>query len=116
MSSPPAEFEVEPDQVGRWLSEQPALQIVDVREDYEHDAGHVAGSRHVPLGQLTAQAPTIDPARPVVFYCRVGARSAMAAQAFRASGYDAYSMRGGLLGWVAERRPLSPQDGHVADH
>ena len=40
----------------------------------------------------------------------------MAAQAFRASGFEAYSMSGGLVRWVAEGRPLSPEDGYVADH
>jgi rhodanese-related sulfurtransferase len=52
----------------------------------------------------------------VIFYCRVGARSAMAAQAFRASGYEAYSMSGGLRRWADEDRPLAPAGGTVADH
>jgi hypothetical protein len=40
----------------------------------------------------------------------------MAAQAFRASGYEAYSMSGGLVRWASEGRALSPQSGHVAEH
>jgi rhodanese-related sulfurtransferase len=52
----------------------------------------------------------------VVFYCRVGARSTMAAQAFRASGYEAYSMTGGLVRWAGEGRTLVPEGGHVAEH
>jgi len=60
--------------------------------------------------------PVLERERPVVFYCRVGARSQMAAQAFRAAGFDAYSMRGGLLRWAQEQRPLSPEGGEVADH
>ena len=40
----------------------------------------------------------------------------MAAQAFRASGYDAYSMAGGIQLWHDERRPLSPDGATVADH
>jgi rhodanese-related sulfurtransferase len=110
------EIDVEPDQVARWLAEDDALQLVDVREDHETAAGRIAGARHIELAALSGQAGTIDRDRPVVFYCRVGARSTMAAQAFRASGYDAYSMRGGLLQWVAEHRPISPEDGRVADH
>lgn len=91
-------------------------QVVDVREAPERAAGRIAGSRHVELADLTAQAESIDRDRPVIFYCRVGARSAMAAQAFRASGWEAYSMGGGLLQWDAEGRPLDPPDGRVADH
>ena len=52
----------------------------------------------------------------MVFYCRVGSRSEMAAQAFRAAGFEAYSMSGGLVRWAREGRPLSPQGGYVADH
>jgi rhodanese-related sulfurtransferase len=40
----------------------------------------------------------------------------MAAQAFRGAGYEAYSMRGGLVRWVGEGREISPKDGQVASH
>jgi rhodanese-related sulfurtransferase len=40
----------------------------------------------------------------------------MAAQAFRASGYDAYSLAGGLLAWEAAGFSLDPPDGSVAEH
>jgi rhodanese-related sulfurtransferase len=116
MSSAESDIDVDPDQVVRWLEADGDLQIIDVREVYERDAGHIAESRHVELAQLSSQASTIDRARPVVFYCRLGARSAMAAEAFRASGYDAYSMRGGLVQWVADRHPIAPDGGYVADH
>ena len=52
----------------------------------------------------------------MVFYCRLGARSGMAAQAFRRAGYDAWSMVGGLSEWDARGLPLEPEGGHVADH
>jgi len=116
VSSPATDLEVEPEQVARSLDGDPSVQVVDVREEYEWEDGRIAGTRHIALGELTGQAASIDSARPVVFYCRVGARSAMAAQAFRASGYEAYSMRGGLVQWVAEGRPLEPEGGRVADH
>ena len=77
------------------------LQLIDVREDYEWDAGRIDGARHIELGEVAAQAETIERDRPVVFYCRVGSRSTMAAQAFRRAGYDAYSMDGGLVAWAA---------------
>ena len=90
------------------------VQLVDVREPYEWEAGRIPGDvRHVPLGELTGQAATIDRDTPVVFSCRSGARSLMAAQAFRASGYDAYSMAGGLVAWDAAGLPV---DGTVAEH
>jgi len=79
-------------------------------------AGHIEGTRHIELVQLSSAADTVDRERPVVFYCRLGSRSEMAAQALRASGFEAYSMRGGLVRWAQEGRPLSPAGGYVADH
>jgi hydroxyacylglutathione hydrolase/adenylyltransferase/sulfurtransferase len=111
-----SDLEVSPEVVGEWLEEEATLQLIDVRETYEHDAGHIAQARHIELERLASQAETIDRERRVVFQCRVGARSAMAAQAFRAAGYEAYSMQGGLTAWAEKGLPLSPDGGYVADH
>jgi rhodanese-related sulfurtransferase len=91
-------------------------QLIDVREDYEWDEGRIEGARHISLGEVAAAAQSIDRDRPVVFYCRTGARSGMATQAFRKAGYDAYNMAGGLERWAGEGRPLEPADGTVASH
>ena len=112
---PPGGLEVSTEETARALAEDSA-QVVDVREDYEREAGHVAGTRHIVLGQVAANAESIDPERPVIFMCRVGSRSFMAAQAFRQGGFDAYSMAGGVLQWAEEGRPLAPEGGTVADH
>ena len=115
-SDDPDQIDIDPARVAEWLEEDPAPQVIDVREAYEREAGHIAGTRHIELNNLTAEAATVDRERPVIFYCRVGARSTMAAQAFRASGYEAYSMDGGLRRWADEGRPLAPEGGSVADH
>ena len=87
--------------------------LIDVREPYEFEAGHIDGARHVPLPQLSDFARTIEPGRSLVFVCRVGARSAMAADAFRGAGFEAYNLSGGMVGW--ERAGL-PFTGSVAGH
>jgi rhodanese-related sulfurtransferase len=90
-------------------------QLVDVRELYERDAGRIPGdSAHIELDRLTDEAGSIDRERTVVFYCRSGSRSALAAQAFSAAGYDAHNLDGGLKAWVADGLPLEPDGGHVA--
>jgi rhodanese-related sulfurtransferase len=108
-------MDIEAGQVANLVREG-KVQLIDVRESYEWDEGRIPGARHLELGQVTAQADTIDRETPVVFYCRVGGRSAMAANAFRQAGYDAYTMTGGLLEWDAQGLPLEPDGGHVADH
>ena len=92
------------------------IELIDVREPYERDAGHIAGSRHIAVGDLAAHAHALDPDRPIVFYCRVGGRSAMAAHAFRRAGYRAHSMAGGLVAWDRQGLPLVPEGGRVAEH
>jgi rhodanese-related sulfurtransferase len=118
MSAPREAFEIDidPARVAEWLAEDPSLQVIDVRELYEREAGHIDGTRHIELVKLTSEAASVERERPVVFYCRVGGRSQMAAQAFRASGYEAYSMDGGLRRWAEEGRPLTPEGGTVANH
>jgi rhodanese-related sulfurtransferase len=112
-----SEIAVDPGRVSDWIAEDGAPQLIDVREPYEREAGYIAGSRHIELVRLSAEAASsIDRERPVVFYCRVGGRSEMAAQALRASGFEAYTMTGGLVRWASEGRPLSPEGGIVAEH
>jgi rhodanese-related sulfurtransferase len=111
-----ATIEIDPERVETWLREAPDLQLIDVRESHEREAGFIAGSRHIELTKLSSEAATIERERPVVFYCRVGARSEMAAQALRTAGFEAYSMRGGVLRWAHEQRALKPDDGYVAEH
>ena len=91
-------------------------QLVDVRTIPEYEAGHLAGSQHAQLEQVQRLAAELDRGRPIVFYCRVGERSALAAEAFRAAGWDAYTMTGGLMAWADEKRPLEPEGGTVAQH
>ena len=89
-------------------------QGVDVREQYEREKGHIADTLHIELDALAAAAETLDRERPVVFYCRTGSRSALAAQAFAAAGFDAHNLEGGLKAWVKDGLPIEPADGHVA--
>ena len=107
--------DVAPDRVAD-LHSRGEIDLVDVREPHEHLAGHIAGARHVELAQLPQAAGSFDPERPLVFYCRSGGRSAVATQAFRASGFQAFNMSGGLLAWAERGLPLEPDGGSVADH
>ena len=104
--------DLSPARVAELLRE--GAQGVDVRERYERDAGHIADTLHIELDQLAEQAETLDRERPVVFYCRTGSRSALAAQAFAAAGFEAHNLDGGLEAWVGDGLPIEPADGHVA--
>jgi rhodanese-related sulfurtransferase len=109
------DVDVDPDRAKR-LIDAGDVQLVDVREQHEWDAGRIAGARHIELERVASEAGSLDPGRPLLFYCRLGARSGMAANAFRRAGYDAYSMDGGLTEWDRRGLPLEPEHGSVADH
>ena len=87
--------------------------VIDVRRDEEFAGGHLEGARHIEMNELTAHAEEIPRDRPVLFYCRSGNRSAMAADAFQQAGYDAHNLAGGIEAWAAAGRPLEPADGEV---
>jgi rhodanese-related sulfurtransferase len=90
-------------------------EVIDVRRDYEWEAGRIEGARHVEINELAAEAGSIPRDRPVVFYCRTGSRSSLAAAAFSEAGWDAHNLEGGLVAWVESGRRLEPEDGQVAE-
>jgi rhodanese-related sulfurtransferase len=105
-------MDIAPEQVAE-LQREGTVQLVDVREPYEWEAGRIPGARHVALASVAGAAERIERETPVVFICRVGGRSTMAANAFRRAGYEAYSLAGGVLAWEARGLPF---DGIVAEH
>jgi rhodanese-related sulfurtransferase len=88
-------------------------QIVDVREPYEWDAGHIEGAVHLPLARVMAGLGTdqLDRARPVVAVCKSGNRSELAAVMLQARGFDAQNLEGGMEAWEAAGLPFRAADG-----
>ncbi len=107
------QLDVDPGRAAALLAE--GAQLVDVREDYEWRSGHIAGAVHVPMGELPSARERIDRDRPVIFQCRSGSRSGMAAQAFREAGYEAFNLAGGIIAWIDEGHAVEPRDGEVAE-
>lgn len=98
--------EVDPTETKRRLDSQSAL-VVDVREPDEWREGHIAGAKHIPLGQIRARSAEIMKAPEVVFVCRSGSRSASAADALTKAGHaNAYNMAGGMLAWKRQNLPV----------
>jgi rhodanese-related sulfurtransferase len=91
-----------------------AIQLIDVREPDEWRTEHIPGARHLELEQLVSGSGAIARDVPVVFYCRLGARAALAASAFRRAGYDAYSLVGGIVAWRTRELPVEPAAGSAA--
>lgn len=90
--------------------------LVDVREPYEYAAGHAAEAVPIEIERVASRFGEVPADRPVVFTCRGGVRGAMVARAFRAAGYDAYNLEGGMTAWAQAGLPLVPPGGSVAPH
>ena len=103
------QLELSPEEAAAKVAD--GAQLIDVRQDYEWEAGRIDGASHIPLEQLPAQAEQIDRDRPIVFQCRSGSRSALATQVFREAGYEAFNLSGGLQAWVESDREIVPADG-----
>jgi rhodanese-related sulfurtransferase len=85
--------------------------LLDVREDDEWLAGHAPGATHIPLGQLGARAAEVPKTETVYVICRSGGRSARAAFALVAAGWDAVNVAGGMHDWDAAGRPMTADSG-----
>lgn len=76
--------------------------IVDVRENDEWNAGHIAGAIHIPLGEISNHLPELSKYQnsPVIMQCRSGARSAKAADILAKAGFTkVHNLDGGLNAW-----------------
>lgn len=89
-------------------------EAIDIRRPDEWSAGRIKGARQIEINELQGAAESIARDRPLVFYCRSGSRSALAAAAFREAGWDAYNLDGGLEAWAADGLALDPAGGEVA--
>jgi rhodanese-related sulfurtransferase len=99
---------VDPREVADRLDE---VQLIDVREPDEWEAGRIEGARHIRLGEIGDRLGEIDRSRPVVAVCRSGARSGKVVEALRARGYAAENLVGGMQAWEQAGLPFGAPDG-----
>jgi rhodanese-related sulfurtransferase len=90
-------------------------RLIDVRTAHEHEAARLADSERIGLEELLDRRDEIAKDETVVFYCRVGNRSGMAAQAFSEAGYSVHNLSGGIVQWIEDGHPIEPTDGYVAE-
>lgn len=83
--------------------------VVDVCSAEEFKAGHVAGAKHLPMGELEGKLSGMvkNKATPVILVCASGARSKRAVAVAKKLGYEnAHSLSGGLGAWRAASLPV----------
>ncbi len=86
--------------LGERIADVPELQLVDVRNPGETEAGMIADAVNIPVGQLPDRIGELDPRKPTVVYCAGGYRSSMAASLLRKHGFgDVSDLLGGYNAW-----------------
>jgi sulfur-carrier protein adenylyltransferase/sulfurtransferase len=86
------------------------LTIVDVREPQEFQICRIPGTRLIPLGDVPARAHELDPDEEVIVHCKMGGRSAKAADFLRSIGFrDVKNLKGGILDWIDKVDPTQPK-------
>ncbi len=79
-----------------------AVDVIDVREPYERDAGYIPGSRNIPYRVIGAFVDDLAGDRPIVTICESGARAGIAASVLAARGVPARPvLHGGIDDWLA---------------
>ena len=82
------------------------VQVVDVREPDEYEAGHVRDAVLMPVGEVATRLDELDKAAPVHVICATGNRSATVTEVLIRAGFEAYSVAGGTNGWARLGKPL----------
>jgi len=99
-------LEVDAERARALLASDDPPSLVDIREQWELDAGTIAGSEHIPMGEV---GDRLDPERDrhIVLYCAHGNRSLRLAKAMHAHGFeDVVSLAGGITAWAEAGLPI----------
>jgi rhodanese-related sulfurtransferase len=92
------------------LKKNEKLNIIDVREPFEHDMANIGGTL-IPLGDLPNQLEQLEELKgeEVIVYCRSGNRSGSACNFLLKQGFtNVRNMEGGMARWVKEIDPSLP--------
>ena len=80
--------------------------LVDVREAYEYSAGHIAGAKSIPLGELSQHMEKLPKNKEIIVICATGSRSASATKMLVRAGYKAFNVSGGMFAWQRAGFPV----------
>jgi rhodanese-related sulfurtransferase len=94
-------------QLRQRLATEPAPFLLDVREPWEYQAGHVPGAQLIPLGELEQRVNEVPRDQPVLAICHSGQRSLAAAGYLLQLGYPSVSnVEGGTAAWIERGYPV----------
>ncbi len=104
--SPVNDLEISVTQLAERLSRDDKPVLLDVREPYEFQAGHLDDAQHIPMQQVPQSIEQLPRDQEIVVYCRSGGRSARVQQFLMSQGFEKVkNLTGGMLAWKREVDP-----------
>ena len=86
-------------------NEKDRVEVLDVRENGEVEAGAMDNSIRIPLGQLSTRTKELDPSKLLIVHCKSGYRSSIATSILRRAGFrDIANLTGGFDAWKVMRQ------------
>ena len=89
------------------------LQIIDVREPFEWEMGHIEGAQHIPMGEIASRLDDIASDKSLVAVCHSGGRSAQVTEFLRDKGFNIENLDGGLEAWANAGLPMVSPKGEA---
>lgn len=100
-----------PERLAELLEDDEPPLVLDVRREAEYREGHIAGSLHIPYGELVRRLDELPRDRVLAAICKGGKRSGLAASVLQREGFETIHVaRGGVGTWAAEGRPVESAD------
>lgn len=91
------------------LNQQEPLFLLDVREPWEYETCHIAGSQLMPMRDIPEKIHTFNPQQTVVVICHHGVRSLQVAYFLERSGFEqVVNLTGGIAAWADWVDPAMP--------
>ena len=103
--------QITPAELAAWLGDKqrPRPVLLDVREAWEVQTCAIPGSRHLPMGEITARKDEVDAQAEVVVICHHGGRSMQVAMFLEKNGFaKVHNLAGGVDSWARTVEPSMP--------
>ena len=83
------------------ISKLSKIQLIDIREPYEHEEGHIKGSINIPMGDFLEKLNELDRTKQIIIYCNTGRRSKPVVYMLKKlHNISAYNLQGGYKNFL----------------
>ena len=83
--------------------------LLDIRNEGDYKAGHIAAARHIPLKELKTRMKELMKfkSKPIIVYCQTGMQSSSAGNMLKKEGFsDVKTLHGGIVSWQKDNLPV----------